>query len=211
MRINTLDLKNIRIIGENFPKIEFDSDRNVTIFLGNNGCGKSTILDSISLLISPFLSQFPNISDRMISETDVHCDSEGRQSGYLEIKAHFSTQQGSDIRESRTRKGISKAPESDLKEIKLLAQSLKNKIIEGSPVILPVFAYYGTGRGRINAPERKRNFQKSFARWDCYNNALTPSTDFKSFFAWFDLMEDEERREREKRRDFDYKLLPSKL
>ena len=206
MRIEKLKLRNIRIIGEGFPVIEFSQNHNATIFLGNNGCGKTTMLDSIALLISPFLAQFPAIPDKMISETDVHIDQEGRLSDYLEISGSFSIGDGSTISESRTRKGFGKAPESDLKEMKQVAIDLKNRITSDNPVELPVFAYYGTGRGRINAPERKRNFQKSFERWDCYNNALTPSTDFKSFFAWFDLMEDEERRQREKLRDFDYKL-----
>ncbi len=207
MRISELNLRNFRIIGEDFPTIKFSPSQNATIFLGNNGCGKTSILDSISLLISPFISQFPSMSEKMISELDVHRDREGKLCDYLEISAIFKTKGGSYLFESRTRKGASsKAPESDLKEIKQLAQDLKTEILEEENVQLPIFAYYGTGRGRINAPERKRNFQKSFDRWDCYSNALTPSADFKSFFAWFDLMEDEERRKREELRDFDYKL-----
>ncbi len=207
MRVTDLKLRNVRCIGEDFPIIEFSPDHNVVIFLGNNGCGKTTILDSIALLISPFLSQFPGQSDKMISEWDVHYDRESRPGDYMELSAHFATTDAKRVFERRTRKGLDKAPESDLREIKQLARELKDAIDSGNQSIeLPVFAYYGTGRGRINAPERKRNFQKNFARWDCYKNALTPSTDFKSFFEWFDLMEDEERRQREKLRDFEYKL-----
>ena len=207
MRIEDLTLRNIRAIGDNFPAIKFSPNRNVTIFLGNNGCGKTTILDSIALLVSPFLSQFPGISDKMISDWDVHFNREGRMSDFLEITADFTLPDGKTVHESRTRKGLDKAPESDLKEIKQLAQDFKEVISDGAQkIVLPVFAYYGTGRGNIKAPERKRNFQKNFERWDCYNNALTPSTDFKSFFAWFDLMEDEERRMKERLRDFDYRL-----
>lgn len=207
MRISDLKLRNIRIIGDDFPEINFSPEHNATIFLGNNGCGKTTILDSIALLISPFISQFPSIPEKMISELDVHRNRDGRMSDYLAIKAHFENGKGDRVYESRIRKGLdAKAPESDLKEIKQLALQIKNEIIGGENAELPIFAYYGTGRGRINAPERKRNFQKSFERWDCYSNALTPSADFKSFFAWFDLMEDMERRKKQELRDFDYKL-----
>lgn len=207
MRIAELKLKNIRAIGADFPAIAFSANRNATVFLGDNGCGKTTILDSIALLISPFLSQFPSVPDKMISDWDVHIDCGGRMSDYLGLGARFVTDSGQEIEELRTRKGRAKAPESDLKDIKQFALEFRNGIVHGDvDVQLPVFAYYGTGRGSINAPERKRNFQKVFERWDCYNNALTPSTDFKSFFAWFDLMEDEERRQREKLRDFDYRL-----
>lgn len=209
MRITDLRLRNIRIIGEDFPQIVFSQNQNATIFLGNNGCGKTTILDSLALLISPFISQFPSIPEKMISELDVHRDREGRISDYLELKANFVTRNGIKVCETRTRKGLShKTPESDLKEMKQLALEVKRQILDGDKVELPIFAYYGTGRGRINAPERKRNFQKNFERWNCYSNSLTPSTDFKSFFAWFDLMEDEERRKREELRDFDYRLPP---
>lgn len=67
-------------------------------------------------------------------------------------------------------------------------------------VNIPILAYYGTGRGQIKAPERKRGFQTVFAQWDCYNNSLDAASNFKRFFAWYDMMEDEERRERERRR-----------
>lgn len=44
-----------------------------------------------------------------------------------------------------------------------------------------------------------------FNRWDCYDNVHEADTNFKRFFAWFDLMEDEERREQAHLRNFDYK------
>lgn len=207
MRINSLTLKNIRLVGNADKSISFSPTRNTTIFLGENGCGKTTILDSIALLISPFIAQFPGMSDKIPAESDVHIGANGRQAPFLEIKGEFHTTTDAIVSETRTRKGREKAPESDLKEIKLAAQQTKENIIANPYTSqLPVFVYYGTGRGNINAPERKRNFQKVFERWDCYKNALTPSTDFKSFFAWFDLMEDEERREKQRLRDFDYTL-----
>lgn len=205
MRISNLRLKNLRLFGEKPCNIDFSS-RNIVVLLGNNGTGKSTILDAISYLISPFISQFPNIADRQIPETDVARTANGL-AFYLEIEGTFESATGEHVVEKRYRKGFGKAPESDLKEIKRLATDLKEAIVSGSESVeLPIFAYYGTGRGNINAPERRRNFQKVFERWNCYTNALLPSTDFKTFFAWFDLMEDEERRQREKLRDFDYKL-----
>ena len=106
---------------------------------------------------------------------------------------------------SRSRKGWDKGPLPEVKEIKSYAESLKEQILKNEEKVnIPILAYYGTGRGQIKDPERKRGFQKVFAQWDCYNNSLDASTDFKRFFAWYDMMEDEERREREHRRDFSY-------
>ena len=80
-----------------------------------------------------------------------------------------------------------------------------NRPVFESKVQLPVVVYYGTGRGQIYVPERRVNFQKDFPRWDCYTGALLAATDFKRFFAWFDRMEDEERRKKVDERNFDYK------
>lgn len=50
MRIKSLSLKNIRLFGDKPQTVSFDADKNVVILLGNNGCGKSTILDAASIL-----------------------------------------------------------------------------------------------------------------------------------------------------------------
>lgn len=203
MRITNLALKNMRLIGENPLRLKFSPDKNVTILLGNNGSGKSTILDSIALLISSFTSSFPSVSSSAPSDNDIHVDQ--HMGSYLELAATFSTL-NNEIEIIRRRRGLDKAPESILKPIKDYAANLKESIIKGENVELPIFAYYGTGRGHIKAPERKRNFKKTFERWDCYVNAMTPSTDFKSFFARFDYLEDEERRKIKELRDFNYKM-----
>ena len=70
-----------------------------------------------------------------------------------------------------------------MKEVKAYAENMRNLIMHGERVGLPILAYYGTGRGQIKAPERKRGFQKVFYQWDCYNSSLEASTDFKRFFA----------------------------
>lgn len=207
MRLESLTLKNIRLFGEPSFTIDFSKEKNVTIILGDNGCGKTTILDSIAFMVSPFLSHFPFASVKNFTNFDVHLDETGRMAPYIAAEACFKINQGMHIVETRFRKGLQSAPPSFLREIKDYAQFLKIQIL-GNDVetALPVFAYYGTGRGQISAPERKGNFQKEFQRWDCYRSALNPSTDFKSFFAWFDLMEDEERREQLRRQDFEFRL-----
>lgn len=207
MRLESLKLKNIRLFGDPGCVIDFSKEKNVTIILGDNGCGKSTILDCIAFMVSPFLSQFPFASVKNFTNYDVYLDDMGRMAPYIAAEAHFKVNRSVRLGETRFRKGLQAAPASSLKEIKDYAQFLKTQILENvADTELPVFAYYGTGRGQISAPERKRNFQKEFQRWDCYKSALNPSTDFKSFFAWFDLMEDEERREQLRREDFGFRL-----
>lgn len=205
MRLKSLSLKNMRLFGEAEQTINFREDKNVTIIVGNNSTGKSSILDSISIQISSLLSHFPGQSVKQYQETDVHIDEFGNQSQYLNVKAELTTTNGPVVI-NRSRKGAGKASETDLKQAKHYADLLMEMVNDpNQECILPLVAYYGTGRGQIQAPERKRGFQKVFSRWDAYKNTLESSTNFKRFFEWFDLMEDEERREKIERENTKYR------
>lgn len=204
MRVIGLKSRNMRIFGDNEQNIRFDSQKNIAIFLGNNGCGKTTLLDVLSIMLSSFISSFPGQRNRSFSPYDVHIRENGQLSDFLSVEMELEDN-SRHIKGLQTRKGWVNPPKSNLKELKDHALSLLESISKGENVELPVLAYYGTGRGQIQPPERKRNFQRSYNRWDCYLSALEPDTNFKRFFAWFDSMEDEERREKERRRDFNYK------
>lgn len=205
VRIKRLGFRNVRLFGDTEQFLDFDPNKNVTVLLGNNGSGKSTILDASSILLSIFSGSFPGNALKNFKDTDVHLSASGQLSDYLKCSLELGI--GDNVYSIvRYRRGTGKTPPTDTKMIRVYAEDLKTKILSGQKdVSLPILAYYGTSRGQIKAPERRRDFQKAFAQWDCYNSALEASTDFKRFFSWYDLMEDEERREREKRRDFNYK------
>lgn len=195
----------MRLIGNTTKSLNFRDDKNVVILLGDNGLGKTTVLDALATAIAPFPMQFPGISDFQLSDMDVHINRYGRKANYLTVDAHLL--EGNEILSSlRYRKGINNAPKSNFEQLKKLALQYKEHIIDGGTVELPIFAYYGTGRGQFEVPARKRGFAQSYERWDCYKSALAPATDFKRFFGWFDLMEDEERRMKEKQKDWNYRL-----
>lgn len=204
MRIDRISIANMRLIGEQPRVLRFDSAKNVVILLGDNGFGKTTILDAIATAMAPYPAQFPGIADYQLSDLDVHIDRNGHRAQYLTVDAELSD---NDIvmKSVRYRKGMHTPPKANYESLKQNAIAKKEAIIAGEKdVELPIFAYYGTGRGQFQVPERRRGFQQTFERWDCYKSAINPETDFKRFFGWFDLMEDQERRDREKVRDFNY-------
>lgn len=205
MRFKRITITNMRLIGNVPISINFQANKNVAILLGNNGLGKTTVLDALATAMAPFSAQFPGIQDYQLLDWDVHIDRNGRRSEYLIVDSEI--EDGGVIFPSiRYRKGTTSTPKANYEQLKQLALRLKEAIIAGDEnVKLPVFAYYGTGRGQFKVPERKRGFQQSFERWDCYKSAINPETDFKRFFGWYDLMEDEERRTKEKMWDLNYK------
>lgn len=205
MRISNISLRNVRLFGEQTQTITFDREKNIAILLGDNGSGKSTVLDVASILLSNFVGAFPRNAEKKIADDDVHIDNDGQLSDYLQVSLDLQVEEHRSIHIMTSRRGLHKGPQSEVKEIKAYAEELQHAIENDSRnTTLPLLAYYGTWRGQIKAPERKRGFQKVFAWWDCYSSALQASTDFKRFFAWYDMMEDEERRERERRLDFSY-------
>lgn len=205
MRCDHISVTNVRLVGQAPRRIDFSHDKNVVILLGDNGLGKTTILDALATSIAPYVMQFPGISDFQLSDMDVHIDENGRRAEYLAVDAEF-LYGGRRLQSTRYRKGTSSPPKSNYEDMKGEASMCKDGILSGDETIrIPIFAYYGTGRGRFEVPARKRGFAQTYERWDCYKNALTPATDFKRFFGWFDLMEDDERRTREKLKDWDYK------
>ena len=205
MRFDRISITNMRLVGELTRTIEIPQNKNVLILLGDNGLGKTTMLDAMATTMAPYSAQFPGNPDFQLSDLDVHIDSNGRRARYLTASAHF-VDGGRELSSIRYRKGTASTPKANYEELKREAVLKRERIIAGEEdVELPVFVYYGTGRGKFHVPERKRGFQQAFERWDCYKSAIYPDTDFKRFFEWFDLMEDEERRERELRRDFEYR------
>jgi predicted ATP-binding protein involved in virulence len=190
------------LFGNESQTISFDAAKPVTIILGNNGSGKSTILDAASIMLSAFTGSFPGNSEKLFTDADIHVDDNNTLSDYLSCKAVISADTDYEI--ERYRRGISKAPQPQLKSLRTLAESLLSRL-KTHEVGLPILAYYGTNRTYLQTPARRTYSQARYSRWDCYNSALDSATEFKRFFSWFDNKEDEERREKEERKDFDYR------
>lgn len=87
MRLKSLTLRNVRLFGNESQTIIFDASKPVTIILGNNGSGKSTILDVASIMLSAFTGSFPGNSEKQFTDADIHVDDNNTLSDYLSCKA----------------------------------------------------------------------------------------------------------------------------
>ena len=74
MKIRHLTIENFRAI----ERLNFDCSKNVNAFIGDNGAGKSTVLEAIALLYSWLNAKFtsPKGRGRIIRKDDVRIGSE---------------------------------------------------------------------------------------------------------------------------------------
>lgn len=221
MRLNKLTIKNLRLYGDEEQTLCFDPTKNITVLLGDNGAGKTSLLYGATVLLSQFLGVFPGSQRKTFVKEDIRNVNNEVRADYVHVGIELvPTGDGSteympfDLENNRNQveadiyvKGnkIKDTPESRLKTIKDYAITLKEKIDGAETVALPIIAFYGTERGHIKPVERRRNFKDVFPRWDIYkSDALESVTDFKRFFTWFERNEDLERRERERLWDRNY-------
>jgi hypothetical protein len=58
----------MRLVGELTRTIEISQNNNVLILLGDNGLGKTTMLDAMATTMAPYSAQFPGNPDFQLSD-----------------------------------------------------------------------------------------------------------------------------------------------
>lgn len=217
MKLERVHLQNFRC----FDQIVINLHPRLTVFSAENGAGKTAILDSIAIGFGRFLTKLPGVSGIATKETDLRIVRDERRAPYLVIAWEATTHDGRKITWTAVRKrdasikinvktgldpAIAEFRETGRRGVNEYAFSLIEADAAEESYFLPVIAYYGTNRAILEEVRRRRGFKKEFTRFSALIDALQPDSRFKAAFEWFNAMEEEERREKEKRRDFDYRL-----
>ncbi|MCK9636898.1 MAG: AAA family ATPase [Methylobacter tundripaludum] len=193
MKIKNLQLINFRCF-ENF--ILKPADR-FTLLIGDNGSGKTAILDALAVAVGGFLLAIPNIkpSDkRPISRDDIRYENLSfgqtiiKETGFRGVLVVADgIVNNEDIRWTRTKdiKTTGGKPAADI--IKLVETLAKDKTNRNT--LFPVIAYYSTGRLWKQLKETEKKTQSPVSRFDGYQDCLNPASDQKRFFRWFRTQE----------------------
>lgn len=210
MRIKKLKIENFRGFREldiTFP------DSNLAVFIGDNGSGKTSLLDGIAILLAWFVTELGNrIQSEVSSEgfipkhpeyaltvNDLHVASQKRQS----VITLTTLREDTILSWSRALGIIDDATKNQ--EAKDAIEAIRRKLRIQPELSLPVLLYYQIDRtiGEDHfAPERPQPYQ--FQQLHGYDNAFTMRIrDFHDFFSWFRVQEDLENEKKIKERDFD--------
>jgi predicted ATP-binding protein involved in virulence len=204
MKLKHIELTNFRC----FKEVKIQLHPKLTLFVGNNGAGKSAILDGIAIGLAPILSYLPELAGYGFKDSDFRKD-DWKRAPYMRVMVQTLDGIAWDRTEKRDKSARS-AKEIPvglaLKQLKSFTDSLIDAVNEETSVKFPVIAYYGTSRAVLEIPIRKRGFEKEFTRYGALAHALEATARFKTVFAWFHAMEDDERRLKVEQRNFDYRL-----
>jgi predicted ATP-binding protein involved in virulence len=202
-KINKVNITNFRLI-ENV-KIKFD--KSINVIIANNGIGKTSILDAISIGYGAMLTRFPKIKGLDFKERDLQKNKENKSKPYMNIKIESKDNIVWDrtTKRDNTKKTAQLIPNSyGLKELNNFVDLIVDNHNEDKNYVMPLVMYYGTCRNCFESPMRKTNFKKDFNRFESLESSLSSSTNFNRLFQWFDAMATIEDKEIKEKRDFDY-------
>ncbi|TRU61312.1 MAG: ATPase [Microcystis aeruginosa Ma_QC_C_20070823_S13] len=190
MKIKSIKLINYR----GAVSLNIDFHRQLNVFIGVNGAGKSTILDSLAIMLSWLVNRLKNTnaSGRQISETEIN---NGQWTAIIEITGVTEDSQEITWKIVKTRTGYIHAGEgSNFRQLNDYTKKIQLQITEHQGQInLPLFVYYSVNRAVLDIPMRTKH---KFDSLSAYENALTSGSYFRTFFAWFREREDLENENR---------------
>ncbi len=204
MHIKRLELENFR----GSRNLVLDLHKQLNLFVGLNGAGKSTVLDAAAILLSWAANRIkrPGASGRPIPEVDIRNDFPlARLKLCLEMQnREYEWQVG------KARKGYMERELSSLAEAsEFAAQIWSDSAGFGGEVSIPLFAYYPVNRAVLDIPLRIRRKHR-FDLVSAYDESLISGANFRTFFEWFREREDLENEARRDRDMFDHLSLFSR-
>ena len=214
MRLQSVTLNNFRC----FESLTLDLHPRLTVIVGENGAGKTAVLDGIASSLTPVLTHLSSANQRLsgrgISDTDFRLQplTSTRGSAYWAAADYAQLMNTLDNglhwdywRPSGTTPGAKPVQIWGEGELKQYLHAITASYRTNAPALTPVFAYYGASRGHIEVPQRLRSAKHNYAYpTSALVDCLNPRSDFREMLAWFDQEESAELRDNKGRLARDY-------
>ncbi len=174
---------------------------NVTVFVGNNGAGKTSLLKSLATSLSWFVSRVRSEKGNgsPIPELVIH---NSNPSAAIDIevfdKRILPISPDKEKTDSifhwtiaKVRKGRKGQHTTQLSDVTDLANHYRQSLSGNETAGLPLIAFYPVERSVLDIPLKIKD-KHSFLQLDGYDNSLNQGVDFRRFFEWFREREDTE-------------------
>ncbi|UYM16972.1 AAA family ATPase [Endozoicomonas euniceicola] len=206
MEVKKLTLRNVgRFSDLEIPLAPLENlNSNVTVFVGNNGSGKTSILRSLATSLSWLVSRIQsdksagspipelaikNGKNSAAMAVDAFCFTGNPDNpdaeGYSDEENYFSWMV------AKARKGRKGEFKSEYSGAKALADHYRTSLSKDETASLPLMAFYSVERVVLDIPLKIKD-KHTFLQLDGYDKSLSQGVDFRRFFEWFREREDSE-------------------
>jgi predicted ATP-binding protein involved in virulence len=201
LRLFQLRLRDFRC----FESIDIDFHPQMTVLVAANGAGKTSILDAIAVAFGPYVGAFDEAVGKHLEPSDIRQLRARRtatnemesapQGARLEatgvIPGSLIDQLSDDLLPTTWRRHLSSTTKTktsikDAKELVSYGKRMQEAArTPDTEVVLPLIAYYGTGRlWQQKKLTDAKNIQRT-SRTVGYTDCLDPASSYKSFVQWF--------------------------
>jgi predicted ATP-binding protein involved in virulence len=185
-----MEIKKIHIINfTQFTNLTVELSSDVTVFIGNNGAGKTSLLRALTILLTWLIARIEREKGNgsPILDSDIENDAHFCKIS-IDVDSQDTHFQWTLVKQ---RKGFKSEHSSELKNLTRLADMYRNRLSQDHYSSLPLVVYYPVERVVLDIPLKIKKHH-SFNQLDGYDNALTQGVDFRRFFEWFREREDAE-------------------
>ncbi len=183
MRILKLYLQNFR----GFCSVHLDFNHDVTVLVGINGAGKTSVLEAVALALTCVAKSMRagHVEEMTLPSCVIQ---EGSSQASVTVEAEI---EGTSCAWTTRSAGMSDPPGTDgpLEVLTAPLAAVSDSIAAGAPR-LPLAVYYPAHRAALDAPAGVGS-PRAFDMFDAYEGALDGGTaGFRDFFEWFREEED---------------------
>lgn len=176
-----------------FESFEIDFDNELTVIVGNNGAGKTAIMESAAVALGTIFIAMDGLSGRNISSSDARMKAfqvgsgDDIQKQYpVEITASANILEAAFQWRRTLNSSEGKTTIGDAKEVRNLGYEFQTHLRAGdTDLILPIVAYYGTNRLWDYHREKKSDVFRNNTRTNGYIDCLSGTTNLKLMLNWF--------------------------
>ena len=207
MRIDRINIQNFR----GFKELNIELNPDFNLVIGDNGSGKTAILEALSVAIGSFFLGIIGVDSRGIYNKDIRIATFEHNEEYtfpVMVEA-FGSIDNKQITWSRILNGSdSRTTTKGSESIKKIASLFDKNVRNGEEVDLPLLIYYSTDRlfnVARDSDELTKNKQVNniASRFRAYNRSLNAKSTHKQFQNWFKRKELSKIQKNEKDISFD--------
>lgn len=201
MILRNLDLREFR----GFRDERIDLDPQLTIIVGANGAGKSSVLDALSILLDQYSARLLDVrsSAKRLNATDARL---GAKDTLIRLTVE---DEGNEVRWALRKQGakqrVLKPTGSELAGLNAFIHKIADRASDDADYLadaaLPI--YYDQRRALAEVPQRKRAEAKHAARDAFAESRSKAGLDFRGFVYWFQERETEELRRQRGNRSYE--------